>query len=124
MTAFSQFDLEQMQSRLRLNVPDEKRKRVSGDVAAESELHEQIIQECRRRLWPFVHSRMDKKTRTKKGVPDFVICADRGRTIWIEAKGPETKISPEQRIFIAMAKKLGTIVHVCRSMDQVMELFQ
>lgn len=116
----SQFDLEQMQSRLRLNVPDEKRKRVSGDVAAESALHDEIIAYCKVRLWPYVHSRMDKKSTTGKGTPDFVIITNRN-TVWVECKGPNTKISPEQRIFIAMAKKLGTTVHVVRSVSEFLE---
>lgn len=42
----------------------------------ESKLHRQIIDECNRRGWLFIRSRMDRKTTTDKGVPDFIVLAD------------------------------------------------
>lgn len=109
-----------MQRRLHLSTDDAPIRRRSSDDIAEAQLHAEIIEVCTTRNWPYVHSRMDRKTTTKKGVPDFGIITNKG-TVWVECKGPETKTSPAQRIFIAMAKKLGTTVHIVRSMDDFWE---
>lgn len=116
----SQFECQEMQRRLHLSTDDAPIKRTSPDDIAEAKLHAEIIKVCIAQNWPFVHSRMDRKTTTKKGVPDFGIITELG-TVWIECKGPETKTSPAQRIFIAMAKKLGTHVKICRSMADFWE---
>lgn len=64
----------------------------------ESELHRQIIDECNRRRWYHVRSRMDKRTTTQKGVVDFIIATSGGITFWIEAKRKGGKLSQDQHI--------------------------
>ena len=47
-------------------------------VAAGTEieaLHNEIIKECLRRGWEYVHSNPARKATTRKGTPDFVIAA-------------------------------------------------
>lgn len=62
-------------------------------------LHEQIEMECMRRGWPIVHSRTDMRTTTLAGVPDFVIAASRGRTLWVECKAKGAKQTLGQKGF-------------------------
>jgi hypothetical protein len=76
-------------------------------VAVESDLHDQIMADIRRRGWLAIHSRMDMATTTAIGVPDFVIMGDGGRVWWIECKARGGKVSNSQMAFHAMAAKLG-----------------
>jgi len=93
-------------------------------VELESDLQEQIEAECLRRGWPFVRSRMDKKTSfTFPGVPDFVIAADNSRTIWMEAKARKSKQTPEQIGFQMMLNRCGHPYHLVRSMSEVIAVF-
>jgi len=79
----------------------------------ESELHKDIEAELKRRRWYFCNSRMDRKTTTQLGVPDFVIAAPDGVTFWIEAKRKNGKLSPEQTIsrhcLLAHGHKYATV---------------
>lgn len=120
MTPISNLDLEQMQRRLHLSTDDAPIRRTSSDAIAEAKLHAEIIAVFTARNWPYVHSRMDMKSSTGRGSPDFVVVTHRGIRL-IECKSSDGKISPAQRIFIAMAKKLGTTVHVVRSMADFWE---
>lgn len=79
----------------------------------ESKLHDQIIAECQRRRWYFVHSRTDRKTTQAKGVPDFIIaaparCKAWGEiTYWVECKRKGSKLSPEQTVTKHVLTALG-----------------
>lgn len=96
---------------------------VSDDpVAKESDLHQDIIDLCRRRGWFYVRSRMDRRTTQAIGVPDFIIAADDGKTIWIECKAKGNKASNEQLATITFLKAKGHVAAVCYSMADVMEL--
>lgn len=75
----------------------------------ESHLHEQILEYCRGRGHAVVHSRMDKKTTTDLGVPDFIISTP-GRVFFIEAKRKCRKATPQQLAFLAQVRKDG---HPC-----------
>jgi hypothetical protein len=92
---------------------------VPGDaVELEGGLHDDILAECRRRLWPVVHSRMDAATTTAKGVTDFIIPADRGMTFYIEAKTRTAKLTTEQLGFKAMVQRNGHKYAVVRNMAE------
>lgn len=86
--------------------------------ARERDLHDAIAAFCKARGWFFVHSRMDQKTTTATGIPDFAIAADTGKTIWVEAKTRGGKLTPQQLITLAHLKKLGHVVGVVRSMEE------
>lgn len=116
----SQFECQEMQRRLHLSTDDAPIRRRSSDDISEAKLHAEIIWACSERNWPYVHSRMDTKTTTGLGSPDFVVVTPRGIRL-IECKSADGKISQAQRIFIAMAKKLGTTVHIVRSMEDFWE---
>lgn len=101
-------------SRVEMGPPPE----VEDSPASESKLHEQIIEECDKRLWGYIHNRMDRKATTKKGIPDFVIVADQSRTFYIECKMPGKKFSDEQNKFKAVAERNGHTVHRVENMAQ------
>ena len=62
----------------------------------EKKLHEDILADCRNRLWPVIHSRMDTPSTIGVGVPDLVIFAERAIVLIIECKTKSGKLRPEQ----------------------------
>lgn len=88
----------------------------------ESKLHEQIIEECHRRLWGYIHSRMDRKTTQNKGVCDFVILAEGGHTYYVECKRKGGKLSEDQLIFRAVAARNGHPVHVIETFEEFKQI--
>jgi len=78
-------------------------------VELEKGLHFEIMKYCDapERRWYYVHSRMDKRSTTRLGTPDFVIALPTGRTLWIEAKARREKPSEEQLCTLAVLRKLG-----------------
>src|SRR6267154_4163837 len=97
----------------------------------ESELHDQIEAELKRRRWYYVHSRTDKRTTQGLGVPDFIIAApDRlifrgggsdtqlARTYWIEVKRKRGKLSQEQAVTKHVLTALGHRHHVVYSFKE------
>ena len=93
-------------------------------VDRESDLHDAIIADCRRRGWIVIHSRMDRATTTAKGVPDFLIFADRARVFLFEAKRQNGKLTPEQQGFAMAADMLGFTVHVVRSFSEYWKIVE
>lgn len=91
-------------------------------VARESDLHDAIAAYCTARQWVVFHSRMDRRTTTGVGLPDFVILADGGRTFLIEAKSKLGKLRPEQLGVILWAERRGHTIHVVRSMGEFLEI--
>lgn len=94
------------------------------DRGPERELHDKIEQECKRRGWKAVHSRMDRPTTVGEGVCDFIIFADRGRMFHVECKASKGKLSMEQLAFIAWIEKLGHRAYVVDSFQQFLEITQ
>jgi hypothetical protein len=88
----------------------------------ESKLHEQIINECNRRGWYFVHSRMDMPTTNARGTPDFVIAADDGKVFWIEAKGAKTKVTPHQQGMLHWLERLKHRAVIVRSLEEFLKV--
>jgi hypothetical protein len=88
----------------------------------ESELHEQIFAECRRRGWYVVHSRMDMPSTNGVGTPDFIIAMDGGRTLWIEAKAKGRKCTPAQLAAEAWLLKLNHSVDAVWSFEEFLKL--
>lgn len=102
MVRFSQTDLDNYQAR-QVRQPA----KVDDGEAKESDLHDKILAECKRRGWVAVHSRMDKATTTASGVFDFIIFADKGRIFVVEAKSKIGKLSPAQSAFMCHLSNLG-----------------
>jgi hypothetical protein len=91
-------------------------------VTDESDLHNEIIAECRRRGWIALHSSMASPTKRNEGEPDFEILADGGRVLLVECKSREGKLSPAQLAFKSQAERLGHAVHIVRSMREFLAL--
>lgn len=98
-----------------------KGKTAVASTLKEAELHDEIERECRSRGWLYIHSRMDMPTTTAKGVCDFVVLADKGRTFLIEAKNKTGKQTTDQRGFEMMAKMNGHKYAVVRSLHEFLD---
>lgn len=121
MGSISQADFIAMQARLSKG---KTLMEVFGHEAAcrEDKLHEQILEECHRRRWLVVHSRMDRPTTQGLGVPDFIILVQGGRLLLVEAKARQGKLSIPQMAWGIMAEQLGHKVHVVRSLANFIDL--
>lgn len=95
-----------------------------GDaVERETDLQEQIEAELRRRGWPFVRTRMDRATTfTMPGIPDFVIAAPAGETLWLECKSRHGKQTTEQRGFQMLLERQKHRYALCRSFEEFLRL--
>jgi hypothetical protein len=88
---------------------------------AEDKLHAQILTECRRRGWKAFHGSMAHRTRRTPGEPDFIIAADLGRTLYVEAKTRSTKPTLEQLAVRAHLRKLGHALVIVRSFPEFVQ---
>jgi hypothetical protein len=95
---------------------------VSQAVEREADLHQEIIDYCKGKMWPYVHNRMDKISTSTPGTPDFEIYASFGITLHIEAKTVKGKLSREQLGFHMMAQRNGHQVYTVRSMDEFLQV--
>lgn len=94
----------------------------SASRERESVLHKQILDECKRRGWIVFHGSMAHSTFRTPGEPDFVILAEGGKTILVEAKNRCGKMTPDQLAIQTWACKLGHFVHVVRSFEEFLDL--
>lgn len=101
----------------------------------ESDLHEQIFSECRRRGWIALHGAMSERTHRNPGEWDYTIltdlpafvhteckCCVNHRILFVELKTRTGKLSPAQAALHHHAKKLGHAVHVVRSFEEFLKL--
>lgn len=93
-----------------------------GGVERESDLHDEVFDECRRRGWIALHGSMAARTQRTLGEPDFVILADGGRVLLVECKSRSGKLSPAQQALKFHAEKLEHSVHVVRSMEDFLRV--
>lgn len=84
----------------------------------EEELHNAILDDCRRRGWIAFHGSMAHRTKRTEGEPDFEILADGGRSFYIEAKTSTGKERPAQLGMRIWAEKLGHKIHTVRSFEE------
>lgn len=96
--------------------------RPEADTGTESDLHDKIHAECRRRGWVVVHSRMDRPTTSACGVCDFIIFQDGGNVLCVECKSRVGKLSLDQNGFIAAMRKNGHNVQVVRSYSEFLQI--
>jgi hypothetical protein len=106
----------------------------------ESELHEQIFAECRRRGWIALHGAMSERTHRTAGEPDFILMGQRDlakdptyagkvespwmvpAVYFIECKTRIGKLSTDQAAMAAHAAKLGHTIHVVRSFEEFLKI--
>ncbi len=93
-------------------------------TGSESELHAQIIEECKRRGWIPLHGSMAHRTFRTEGEFDFTILGDSGRVFFVECKVGGNKLSDAQRDLHHWAKKLGHNPHVVWNFQQFMDIIK
>lgn len=97
----------------------------SGSSAQrEAELHDEILEFCRSRQWPVVHSRMDRPATCGVGTPDFVVALPGGATVWVEAKRAGGKPTTAQLAWLAALGRVGHIAGVVRSLPEFIAIAQ
>lgn len=103
--------------------PDPWESGKSSDAGRESILHDKIISWCRSQhpMVPYIHARMDQKSTVGEGVPDFAVCYA-GKTILVECKARDGKLSEAQRDWVHLASLQGVIVHIVRSFEEFLEV--
>lgn len=89
----------------------------------ESEFQKDIGNYLRLKDIVYGWSRMDRKTTTFKGWPDFVF-AIRGRAIALEAKVGKRQTTPEQDQTHAAMRANGWEVHVVRTFPEVVAIIK
>ncbi len=120
--------------------PCNYRRRPNEGCEDESELHSEILQECRRRGWLALHGSMAHKAKRTLGEPDFIILREprtevmlcgqgvgffkMPEVLFIEAKTRTGKLSPAQNAIHAHARKLGHVVHVVRDFKSFLEIIK
>lgn len=93
----------------------------------EAKIHAHIEEECRKRGWYIVHSRMDVRTTNAKGVPDFIIFPTAHPVFVVECKSGNKKLTIEQCGVMAWFRKYGKPHYVVRSVeefDQILKGYQ
>lgn len=85
-------------------------------------LHELVEADCKRRLWPYVHSRTDRASTTAAGVTDFVIAASGGRVFFIELKTRTGKMTPAQLGWKMLLERNGHAHFLVRSFSEFLEI--
>lgn len=88
----------------------------------ERDLHAQIASYCKAKQWIAFHGSMAHRAMRTAGEPDYVIIADGGRVFFVECKTRLGKLTPEQAGIVHWAERLGTKIHVVRSMDEFLEI--
>ena len=95
---------------------------VGNGVDDESDLHEQIHQECRKRGWLAFHGAMSHRTYRTTGEPDWLVLGDSGRFWMVECKSRTGKLSPAQRAVAAHAANLHQPYYVVRSLEDFLRI--
>ena len=94
----------------------------SDGVKLESELHQAIFSECRRRGWIAFHGSMSERTHRTLSEPDFIIATNDGRTLYVECKSKTGKLSTGQAAMGHHLSKNGQIYGCVRSISEFLEL--
>lgn len=87
-------------------------------VRTERDLQNQIADYLRLRGVPFYRSRMDKRTTSKLGTPDFLICVA-SKFLALEAKRDGEEPTPEQVMELDAIRAAGGIALIVTKLEQV-----
>lgn len=122
--SISQFQYQQMLERTLPKIGSSKAEHGNASKPCEKEvdLHDQIINECKKRGWIYLHGSTAEATHRTLGEPDFTILADGGRVFFVECKTRIGKLSTHQLALQMVARKLGHEIHVVRSFAEFLLL--
>jgi hypothetical protein len=110
---------DQQRLDLEIKLPAELQAKI--EAQDEAVLHNHIENLLRLRGAYWVHSRMDKKTANRKGVPDFIVCYQ-GVFVGIEAKVGGNKPTDEQMEQLEAIMEAGGHGALVYSLDEVIAL--
>lgn len=102
----------------RLNATKRRQPAPQEGVEHESDLHQQILDFCKRNGWLCLHGSMAHRTKRVLGEPDFVCVLPGGRVALVECKSRTGKLSTDQLALQMLAEKLGHKVHVVRTLQE------
>lgn len=98
------------------------------DLRLEKDLHQLIGNDLNRRGIFGVHSRMDKKTSQKKGVPDWIFALPRpdgaALPVAIECKRPGERLTEDQEYVRDLMVKNGWFYSVVYSFEEYAEVIR
>lgn len=133
-------DIDLISPKILRMMPEEERKRLGKagltpeehqaktDAKRERELHDRIEALLRIRGITYVHSRMDKPSTIRVGLPDFMFCLPRekgfGIPMAIEVKMPGEEPTPEQVQCMRELIRDGWFVRVVRNEQQFIQALQ
>ena len=86
-------------------------------VDRESDLHYEIMEDCKHKGWLALHGSMAHRTRRPPGEFDLIVICEYPRILLVECKTKTGKLSPEQQAIFAHVRCLGWEPHIVRSMD-------
>ena len=87
----------------------------------ESAFQAQCVSALKRMGWfARIISRPDRRTRTKKGVPD-IYAHKKGRVLWIECKSEKGKLKPEQEQFQRDCEEHGIEYGIVRNIHDLLK---
>lgn len=120
---FTQAEVDLHNERIaRLNRPHaEKEYTPCEHEVGKGALHDKISEECDRRGWLYFHGSTAHRTFRRIGEFDFIIAADNGITLYIEAKARGKKQTTEQLGVFLWAKRLGHRVALVRSLEEFID---
>jgi len=93
---------------------------ITADDGKECELDTKIAKYCKEQGYYAFHDY--SKGKNKPGHLDFVIALPNGRTVWIENKSKEGKLSEAQKLNMVLLAGLGHEVYECRSFKRFLEI--
>lgn len=93
------------------------------DAKHERELQNDMVNLLSQRNICFDSLRMDKRTRSKNGRPDFYIFLATGKYLCVEAKMPTGSLSDDQKKWIDnFWHQTGQVVHIVKSLMEFRDL--
>lgn len=95
-------------------------RQIAEKVRRELDLHKQIMDYCDAQWprWKYIRARSDLPSTIAVGAHDFTIFAPGGRTILIECKRGDGKLSSDQLAWAKELSLLGHQVEVVRSFEE------
>ena len=112
------------EQRREIGQPTIEESKSKGEVRIEKDLQRLIYLELTRRGLFFHYSRMDKKTRSAKGTPDFAFPIRKSGYIAIECKTSTGSLTEEQAEVRSSILKQGGDYTVVRTFDEFLNLMK
>ncbi len=108
----------------RRNGLHETERKMEGAIAVEMDLHREIVAHCDQQWprWKYIRARSDTESTIQAGCQDFTIFRPGGKTLCVECKSKNGKLSEAQSGWAHEMGRLGHRVHVVRSMDEFLNL--